>query len=268
MLWILLVLLLLFALYLLLIFPNLPRRDMSAFTGWDYAHRGLWNADLPENSMAAFRNAVENGFGMEMDVHLTKDDQLVVFHDDSLKRMCGVERPISSCTLAELQSLRLNGTEEHIPTFDEFLSMVDGRVPLIVELKSDARIEDLCRLAYARLERYTGVYCVESFHPGAARWFRKNAPQVIRGQLACGLYGSDPRKRTWLDRCMASLIQNALSRPDFIAYEHSTDRNLPMALMRMLRPWLVCWTVRSQHDMNVLRRRYDLQIFEGFMPKR
>lgn len=268
MLWILLTIIILFVLYLFLIFPHKPRRDMSAFMGHDYAHRGLWNDQLPENSMAAFRHAVENGFGMEMDVHLTKDNQLVVFHDDSLKRMCGVDRPISECTLAELQKLRLKDTEEGIPTFDEFLKLVDGKVPLIIELKSDARIEELCRLAYARLEKYQGVYCVESFHPGAVRWFRKNAPQVIRGQLACGLYGTDPKKRTWLDRCMASLIQNALGRPDFVAYEHSTDRNLPMALMRLIRPWLVCWTVRSQHDMNVLRRRYDLQIFEGFTPKR
>lgn len=268
MLWMLLIIIILFALYLFLIFPHMPRRDMSAFTGWDYAHRGLWNDQLPENSMGAFRNAVENGFGMEMDVHLTKDDQLVVFHDDSLQRMCGVDRPISQCTLAELQKLRLKDTDEGIPTFDEFLKLVDGKVPLIIELKSDARIEELCRLAHSRLEKYRGVYCVESFHPGAVRWFRKNAPRVIRGQLACGLYGSDPKKRTWLGRCMASLAQNVLGRPDFVAYEHATDRNLPMALMRLIRPWLVCWTVRSQHDMNVLRRRYDLQIFEGFIPKR
>lgn len=268
MLWILLVLLVLFSLYLFLIFPKLPRRNMSVFTGVDYAHRGLWNAERPENSMAAFRSAVDHGFGMEMDVHLTRDDQLVIFHDDNLKRMCGVDRPISQCTLAELRPLRLKDTEEGIPTFDEFLTMVDGRVPLIIEVKSDARIEDLCRLVCERLKSYPGPYCVESFHPGAVRWFRKNAPQIIRGQLACGLYGTDPAKRTWLDRCMASLIQNAMSRPDFIAYEHSTDRNLPMVLMRHIRPWLVCWTVRSQHDMDVLRRRYDLQIFEGFMPKR
>ncbi|MBQ7865592.1 MAG: glycerophosphodiester phosphodiesterase, partial [Clostridia bacterium] len=89
----LLFLLIFFALYLFLIFPNLPRRDVRHLQGYDYAHRGLWNATLPENSMAAFRNAVAHGFGMELDVHLTKDDQLVVFHDDSLLRMCGVDKP-------------------------------------------------------------------------------------------------------------------------------------------------------------------------------
>ena len=265
MIWLVIIL---FALYLFLIFPNMPKRDIKHLQGYDYAHRGLWNDKLPENSMAAFRNAVEHGFGMEMDVHLTKDDQLVIFHDDSLKRMCGVDKPICECTLAELQQYRLKGTEEGIPTFDEFLNMVNGRVPLIIEIKPDKRISELCQHVHARLQQYQGPYCIESFHPLAVQWFRKNAPEIIRGQLANGLYGAAPEDRTWLYRGLASLIQNVVGRPDFVAYEHTTDRNLPMILMRIIKPHLVCWTVRSQHDMDVVRRRYDLQIFEGFIPKR
>ena len=264
----LIIILILFILYLFLIFPNLPKRDIKPLQGYDYAHRGLWNDQLPENSMAAFRNAVEHGFGMELDVHLTKDDQLVIFHDNNLKRMCGVDKPICECTLAELRQYRLKGTEEGIPTFDEFLTMIDGRVPLIIEIKPDKRISELCQLVHARLQAYHGPYCVESFHPLAVQWFRRNAPQIIRGKLANGLYGAPAKERTWLGRGLASLIQNVLGRPDFIAYEHSTDRNLAMALMRILRPHLVCWTVRSQHDMDVLRHRYDLQIFEGFIPQK
>ncbi|MBQ8313032.1 MAG: glycerophosphodiester phosphodiesterase [Clostridia bacterium] len=264
----LLFLLIFFALYLFLIFPNLPKRDIKHLQGYDYAHRGLWNATLPENSMAAFRNAVAHGFGMELDVHLTKDDQLVVFHDDSLLRMCGVDKPICDCTLEELRRCRLKGTAEGIPTFDELLTMVNGQVPLIIEIKPDKRISELCQRVHARLQSYAGAYCIESFHPLAVQWFRKNAPHIIRGQLAHGLYGKPAKERTWLFRGLASLIQNVVGRPDFIAYEHSTDRNLPMILMRLLRPHLVCWTVRSQHDMNVLRHRYDLQIFEGFIPQK
>lgn len=264
----LLAIIILLALYVFLIFPHLPRRDIKHLQGYDYAHRGLWNDKLPENSMAAFRNAVEHGFGMELDVHLTRDDQLVIFHDDSLKRMCGVDKPICECTLAELQQYRLKGTEEGIPTFDDFLTMVDGRVPLIIEIKPDKRISELCQHVHARLQKYQGPYCIESFHPLAVQWFRKNAPEIIRGQLANGLYGASPEDRTWLYRGLASLIQNVVGRPDFVAYEHTTDRNLPMILMRIIKPHLVCWTVRSQHDMDVVRRRYDLQIFEGFIPKR
>lgn len=263
----LLALIILFAIYVFLIFPNLPKRDIKHLQGYHYAHRGLWNNQLPENSMAAFRNAVDHGFGMELDVHLTKDDQLVIFHDDSLKRMCGVDKNLCDCTLAELQQYRLLGTEETLPTFDEFLAMVDGRVPLIIEIKPDKRIGELCRLVHARLQEYAGPYCIESFHPLAVQWFRKNAPEIIRGQLAHGLYGYPAKKRTWLFRGLASLIQNVVGRPDFVAYEHSSDRNLPMALMRLLKPWLVCWTVHCQGDMDLLANRYDLQIFEGFIPK-
>lgn len=266
--WIVLIFFLIFALYVFMIFPNFPRRDIKALKGWDYAHRGLWNDKLPENSMAAFRNAIDHRFGMEMDVHLTADDQLVVFHDDTLKRMCGVNRNVCDCTLEELRAMKLAGTEEGIPTFDEFLRLVDGQVPLIIEIKPDKRISDLCRAVHERLQSYQGVYCVESFQPLAVQWFRKNAPEVIRGQLSFGLFGTGKEKRTLLFRGLSSLATNILGRPDFIAYEAATDRNFPMALMRLIRPWLVCWTVRSQHDMDVLRLRYDLQIFEGFVPKR
>lgn len=255
-------------LYLYLILPRLPRRDIRPLLGWDYAHRGLWSDSLPENSMAAFRHAVESGFGIELDVRLTADDHLVIFHDDSLLRMCGVDRPISECTLSELRACRLKTSNQSIPTLDEFLTMISGRVPLIIEIKPDRRIALLCERLYARLQAYDGVYCVESFHPLAVRWFRRHAPDMIRGQLAFGLKNAERSRRTWLYRGMASLIVNVAGRPDFVAYDHATDRNLPMAIMRLMKPWLVCWTVRSQADMDALRKQYDLQIFEGFLPKR
>lgn len=254
--------------YLFLILPALPRRSIRPLAGWDYAHRGLWNAARPENSLAAFQSAVEHRFGIEMDVRLTADDRLVVFHDDGLGRMCGVEKPVRECALAELRTFRLHGTSEGIPTFEEVLTLVDGRAPLIIELKADKHVELLCEKVWERLQGYTGAYCVESFHPLAVRWFRRHAPQVIRGQLAFGLRGADSSRRTWLYRGLASLAVNVAGRPDFVAYEADTAHNLPMALMRLLRPWLVCWTVRSQQAMDALRGRYDLQIFEGFVPKR
>ena len=262
--WILALAALALAIYLLLVMPRLPRRDISHLTGVDYAHRGLWNAELPENSLAAFRNAVEHGYGMELDVHITADDQLVVFHDDSLLRMCGVDRKITECTLSELRQLRLRGTEETIPTFDDVLDLVAGRRPLIIEVKHNRRMDLLCSKVWERLKRYEGPFCVESFNPLAMRWFKRHAPQVIRGQLAEGVKG----KRPLLAHLLAALVGNVASRPDFIAYDALSDRNRTMALMRRLRPWLVCWTVRSPQQMEECRARFDLQIFEGFLPKR
>ena len=261
------VLLLAAALYLFMIWPNLPRRDISSLSGVDYAHRGLWNDEFPENSLPAFQNAVEHGFGMEMDVHLTSDGELVVFHDDNLKRMCGVDRNIHDCTLAELQALRLLDTDCRIPTFNEFLTLVDGRVPLIIELKMLPNVTELCEKVHARLQSYPGVYCIESFDPRAVRWWRQHAPHIIRGTLSFGLKGKPAGERKLQHRLMAALMVDVMTRPDFIAYEAQTDGNVAMSLMRLLRPTLVAWTVRSQREMDALRGRYDLQIFEGFVPK-
>ena len=164
--------------------------------------------------------------------------------------------------------MRLKGTEHGIPTFDEVLEVVDGKAPMIVELKADKRLDELCSHARARLQAYDGPYCIESFHPLAVRWFRKNAPEVIRGQLAYGLHLNQKGKKIhMLDVFIASLIGNVLGRPDFIAYDEASDQNLPMGLMRLLRPTLVAWTVRSPERMKQLRKTYDLQIFEGFLPK-
>ncbi len=265
---VLLILVLLAALYVALACPHLPRRPLNKLAGWDYAHRGLWNAERPENSLAAFKAAVDAGYGMELDLHLTTDNVLVVFHDDTLDRMCGVSGRPENCSLAELRKLRLKGTEHGIPTFDEVLEVVNGKAPLIVELKADKRLDELCSHARARLQTYDGPYCIESFHPLAVRWFRKNAPEVIRGQLAYGLHLNQKGKKIhMLDVFIASLIGNALGRPDFIAYDEASDQNLPMGLMRLLRPTLVAWTVRSPERMKQLRKTYDLQIFEGFLPK-
>ena len=265
---IIITLLVFFALWLFLSMPRIPRRPLGRLADFDYAHRGLWNQDKPENSMPAFRHAVENGFGIELDVHLTADDQLVVFHDDTLTRMCGADGRVDDMTLAQLRAFRLDGTAETIPTFEEVLAAVDGRTPLIVEVKHGKRNDTLCRLVYEALTRYghTDMWCIESFHPMCVSWFRTHAPEVIRGQLAYGLKHRE--KKMALDPIIASLVFNMLSRPDFVAYKAASDKNLPMLWMRICRPWLVAWTVRSQADMDALKGRYHMQIFEGFLPKR
>ena len=272
-LWTALILLVLLLVYAWAIHPVMPKRPIPQLQGYDYAHRGYWNTNdpgennRPENSLAALRAAVEKNYGIELDVHLTKDGHLVVHHDDSLKRLTGVDIHIADSTLAEVRACKLpNG--EPIPTYDEVLDVVSGRIPMVVEVKVEkGNHAELCKAVYERMQRYDGPWCLESFSPRAVQWFRLNAPEIIRGQLAHGLYGYPAKKRTWLFRGLASLIQNVVGRPDFVAYEHSSDRNLPMALMRLLKPWLVCWTVHCQGDMDLLVNRYDLQIFEGFIPK-
>ena len=264
------------AVYAYLVAPNLPRRDISSLQGVDYAHRGLWTSNepgadnRPENSLAGFRAAAEKGYGIELDVHLTADGQLVVHHDDSLKRLTGVDIIIGKSTLAEIRACHLpNG--EPVPTFEEMLEAVAGRVPLIVEVKVEGNAAALCSAVYQRMQRYQGPWCMESFDPWAVQWFRRNAPEVIRGQLAFNQAGRGKTWKIWWRNIgIASMVQHVWSRPDFVAFDAKSERKwcLPMLLVRWMRPWFVAWTVRSQADMDALRSRYDLQIFEKFEARR
>lgn len=268
-LWLLLIPVLLL-IYPWLIRPNQAHRDWSAFAGYDYAHRGLWDQQRPENSLAAFEAAAEAGFGIELDVRLTGDGQLVIHHDASLARMCGEALCIEDTDLATLRRCHLLNTDQQIPTLAEVLTLIAGRVPLILELKVAGNAADLASAVYQQMQDYTGAWCVESFHPSALWWFRRHAPQVIRGQLTFDHRGQSGRSLSirLRDFFIASMLGNALSRPDFIASEASTEQadHWPMRLLRQMDPCWVGWTIRSPEEMTFYRDRYDLIIFEGFQP--
>lgn len=269
------IIILLLLVYAELIRPNLPRRDISPLMGVDYAHRGLWNTNdpgennRPENSLAAFRAAVDKSYGIELDVHLTKDGHLVVHHDDSLKRLTGVDIRIAESTLADIRACHLpNG--EPVPTYDEVLETVAGRIPMIVEVKVEGNADALSQAVYERMKRYDGPWCMESFAPSAVKWFRVNAPEVIRGQLAFDHAGKGRTAFLFLRNLgIASMLQNVLSRPDFVAFEAKSVKwhTLSIHLLRQMKPWFVAWTVRSQADMDKNRSKWDLQIFEKFEAK-
>ena len=148
-----------------------------------YAHRGLHaKPTIPENSMAAFARAVEAGYGIELDLHLTRDGKLAVIHDASLKRTCGVNLKIEDLTLAEARDYPLEESDERIPEFCDFLRLVDGKVPLVVELKAEGRNEKaLTDAAMRALADYTGLYCVESFSPAVVDYLKKLIPRSCAG---------------------------------------------------------------------------------------
>lgn len=261
------VIVLLILLYLFLIAPSREKPDDSQLRGWLYAHRGLHdgNEKVPENSMEAFRLAVEQGYGMELDVQLTKDGRLVVHHDGSLKRVCGVDKLIREVDYADLPLLP-DGSR--IPLFTEVLSMVDGRAPIIVEVKHYGGAAKVAKAAHETLNGYNGAYCVESFDPTAVHYFRKKAPHIVRGQLASG--GKWDKAALNLPSYLALkyLLVNALSRPHFVAYSVPADRVVSMWLMkRVFKPLLACWTVRDQQVLDDARKEgYLYPIFELFTP--
>ncbi len=233
-----------------------------------YAHRGLHTKDksVPENSLAAFAAAVENGYGSELDVNITADNKVVVFHDDDLKRLCGVNKRIIDCTYEELKRYRLLGTQERIPLFTDVLALVGGKQALIVELKTSSRRNALCEKTAAILDGYKGPYCIESFDPRIVRWFKKNKPQTVRGQLSAKRrgYKGQPFIQTVM---LSGLIFNIVARPHFIAYKHEDIKWFKLGLYRLLGGKLVGWTVRDTDDASRLMRYFDAIIFEFFRPK-
>ena len=130
------VLLAIILLYLFLIKGRTGHRGLPALRRWYYAHRGLHGAGVPENSMAAFRAAKEQGYGIELDIHLMADGNLAVIHDSSLKRTAGANVRIEELTTEQLETYRLESTNERIPLFSDVLALFNGEAPLIVELKT------------------------------------------------------------------------------------------------------------------------------------
>jgi len=264
------ILVILLAAYLFLIAPRIfGRPDVSSLLDHHYAHRGLHDneSDAPENSMPAFKKAVDAGYGIELDVQLTKDRIPVVFHDETLDRVCGVHGNVRDYTFEELQAFTLCKSQEHIPLFADVLALVDGKAPLIVEIKIHESASAVCSAADALLKSYKGVYCIESFHPFAVRWYRKNHPEVVRGQLSSN-FNKPERKEPFVEMLVHYLLTNVLCRPDFIAYDHKHKYNISRLVCKaLLRPLNVAWTIRSQEEMDLSKNDFDLFIFEGFMPK-
>ena len=225
------------------------------------AHRGLHDRELgiPENSLPAFARAVEQGKAIELDLHATADNRLVVLHDFQLKRMTGVPGIVEEWTLEDLRKLRLQGTDAQIPTLDAVLELVNGRVPLLLEIKSE-RLGEVGRLEpvlMKRLASYQGEFILEAFNPEVLVWLHRHAPQYIRGQL--GNLDDENRQFKFYSR---HLMFNPLSRPDFIAFDiQKIDYKLRLACKKHGLP-LLGWTIRTEAELKKADRLCDGVIYE------
>jgi len=256
----------LIGLYLFLIAPRggaKKKKEYKIFFGRVYAHRGIYDNDrVPENSMAAFRAALSLRVGIELDIHRTADGEVVVFHDNTLTRMCRDDRRPEEMTLSELRDCRLLGTGETIPTLREVLSLVNDRVPLIVELKGESGDTSLCDAAMPVLENYRGAYCVESFNPLLIARYGKLAPHVMRGVLTTR-FRRDGEHRGVLGWALTNLLLNFLARPDFIAARHVYGKFYPVRLCRRLGAATFAWTVKERAEYLRAAPHFDAFICEN-----
>lgn len=265
---VLIVPLILFLLYVLALRGRTGHKLLRKFRQWRYAHRGLHGNGVPENSMQAFRLALENGYGIELDIHLLADGNLAVMHDASLKRTVGADIQIETLTTEQLAQYHLEGTDQTIPTFREVLDLFAGKAPIIVELKPennnhDALTETACRM----LEGYQGLYCMESFDPRCIRWLKQNRPDILRGQLAHNSLHELNNVPYILRFIMTNLLSNFWNMPDFIAYRFSDRNRLSVRISRRL--WKIqgaTWTLQSEEELNTAEAEKWIPIFEGFKP--
>ena len=252
--------------YLFLSFPSVRRhKDIKLIKGKFIAHRGLHDLteDTPENSLSAFRQAVELGFPIEIDIHLTLDGEIVVFHDDTLDRMCGVSGRVEEKTLPELKALRLGNTNYEIPTLEECLQTVNGKVPLLIEFKCvSLKCAPLCKKADEILRGYSGSYLIQSFYPTVLRWYKKHRRDVCRGQLAESFKNASFEKKM-----SGNMLFNFLGRPDFVSYKHTDAKNISRRFVTKLGAYPVGWTFQSQDELNKNGKFFNTYIFEQFLPK-
>lgn len=240
---------------------------LSSLQGWKYAHRGLHDAEKPENSMAAFRAALENGYGIEFDIHLIKDGNLAVIHDASLLRTTGKEGNITDLTTEQLADYHLEGTEETIPTFRQVLDLFAGNAPLIIELKSNNNAEALVDAAVKAIEGYEGPYCMESFDPRCVHVLKKKYPHIIRGQLTEDYFRSNSKLPTPLKWVLKHQALNFLTMPDFVAYKYRDLHTISNTLVRKF--WGVAgvtWTLQTQEQFDDAVENNWIPIFENFKP--
>lgn len=256
--------LLILALYLFLIFPTIRKHpDRELLKGLRIAHRGLHDIKkgIPENSISAHIEAVKKGYAIENDIHITADGEVVVFHDDTLKRVCGVDLKIEELTLSEIKKFSLLGTDEKIPTLKEVLDVVDGKVPLLIEFKSLSKktSDRLCPAANKILSEYKGKYFIQSFYPFVVGWHKKNRKDILRGQLSGGFY-----KESLVKRLLGQMLFNFIARPDFVSYEWETRTAFARRLNTLFGALPVGWTFHAQEQITLCQKDFEAFIFEDF----
>jgi len=217
-----------------------------------FAHRGLHGPGIPENSLAAFRAALELGAGIECDVRLSTDGEVMIFHDHDLRRLCASALAVESTSSAVLASQKLFDSSEHIPSLAELLELVSGRVPILIEVKArGGNAAQIARAIAANLRAYAGPVGVMSFDPAVGRYLARKEPHLRRGLVISRRASAFDR---W--RCMLS------AAPHFLAVDFAAIQRGWAAKARRRR-WLYSWTIHTAEERETGEIHADALIWEG-----
>ncbi len=228
----------------------------------DYAHRGLHGGGVPENSLEAFELACKAGYGIELDIQLSRDGEVMVFHDYTLSRMTGCNKRLCELDAAELSALSLAGTEQGIPTLREVLALVDGRVPILVELKGESFDTSLCPKAAKLLKEYNGRFCIESFNPLLVKEMKRLLSNAFCGLLYTNTV-RDKKSKSLLNIVITTMALNFVCKPNFISYNEVDRESFPVKLStKFYRTPKFVWTVRSCESLDKAHELGELPIFE------
>ncbi len=222
------------------------------------SHRGIYdNKKIFENTLPAFKKALSKGYTIELDIHLTKDNNMIVFHDYNTKRMTNIDKVVEESTYQELNKQKIL----HIPTLEEVLKLVNGKVPLLIEIKQNQKVGPLEKKLMDILKKYNGQYAIQSFNPKTIYWFKKNNPNVIRGQLSYSNHSYNPIKRF----IFRKMFFNLITKPNFISYRYNDLTIKQINKYRKKGIIIIAWTINSKKNYEKYKDIYDNLICENFI---
>ena len=236
------------------------KNDITWLLNKPIAHRGLFDENFPENTQPAFEKAIELGYAIEMDVQMTIDNVLVVYHDDNLLRVCGVDKDIRETTYQELKALRPMGKDYPIMTFNEFLSFVDGRTPLLIEVKHQKR-KGIEELLVKELDNYKGLFAVQSFNPNIVKRVSVLRPNFIIGVLCT-------REPSKIAPKIVSKLMNLFAFKLYVPFDFLSVRvkDLPINYKMIKKYNIITWTIKTEDELKIAEKYAKNIIFEKTVP--
>lgn len=236
-------------------------KDLEFLSRSLIAHRGYYNnkKGIPENSVIAFKKAIDNNYLIELDVRLTKDKKLVVFHDDNLKRVCGVNKRVKDLTYKELLKYNLFDTTQKVPLFSEVIKLVNGRVPILIETKFHNRYGVLEKILINELSNYKGLYAIQSFYPLSLLWFKTNTKHIPIGLLSSNFKNNKNSLKKLIGK---TLILDLFFKTDFISYDVKGLPNNYLSLKKDKKK-IVIWTIKNKKDYDLAKKYTDALICEN-----